>query len=412
MSTIYVSPGGNDAWSGASAAPVATLAGAVAKLPAEGGTIRLGPGTYLHEAEVAIDRPVRILGAGMDQTFIRGAQPSSWQVYIHHATGVRVRDLTFDVNDPCGTGERGAVRMEHVRDVEVRRVRFVRPSAVGLEVGVFDGGQFSTAIVNEDIRLRDCEFVDISPGSTREQALFFNTREISVRRCRFEGIEGGAAGIGLFQAVADVTVKDCAFLGVASNRGVGLYYGVTTRALRVERCAFVCNNGIFGGNGSDNAAIGVIPDDTHAVGILVQECWFLCGGDGRGLLLAAVNGAWVDRCRFLCCDGVALQIGREDTNPESPRPYDCTGIVVESCTFAHNNRLGLDPLLHPDVFFTHIPAGHDLQARISRCVFRNENPQWSLSAEPMINGQREVTGLLLEENDSERESALVLRTPS
>ena len=299
MMTIWVSPDGDDAAAGTFEAPVATLAGAVAKLPAEGGRIRLGPGVYPHGPEVTIDRPVRILGAGMDQTILRGAVNSSWQVYIHHAAGVRVRDLTFDVDDACGTGERGAVRMEHVRDVEVRRVRFVRPSAVGLEVGVFDGGQYSSAIVNEDIRVRDCEFVDISPGSTREQALFLNTRGLSVHRCR-----------------------------------------------------------------------------------------------------------------FLCCDGVALQIGREDTNPNNPRPYDCTGIVVESCTFAHNNRLGLDPLLHPDVFFTHIPEGHDLQARISRCVFRNANPKFSLSTEPAINNQRQVTGLVLEENDSDRESALVVLTPA
>ena len=412
MMTLWVRPDGDDAAAGTFEAPVATLAGAVAKLPAEGGRIRLGPGVYPHGPEVTIDRPVRILGAGMDQTILRGAVNSSWQVYIHHTAGVRVRDLTFDVDDACGTGERGAVRMEHVRDVEVRRVRFVRPSAVGLEVGVFDGGQYSSAIVNEDIRVRDCEFVDISPGSTREQALFLNTRGLSVHRCRFEGLTGVAAGIGLFQAVADATVSECAFLGATSSGGVGVYYSVTTRALRVERCVFVCSNGVFGGNGSDNAGLGELSNDTHAVGIIVQECWFFCGGDGRGLLLAAVNGAWVDRCRFLCCDGVALQIGREDTNPNNPRPYDCTGIVVESCTFAHNNRLGLDPLLHPDVFFTHIPEGHDLQARISRCVFRNENPLFSLSTEPAINNQRQVTGLVLELNDSDRESALVVLTPA
>lgn len=87
---IYVSPAGDDQAPGTAQAPVQTLARALT-LAAGGGHIILAPGTY-REGELTMQaggtlaQPLRIEGAGADQTIIRGSRVvTGW---VSHGGGV------------------------------------------------------------------------------------------------------------------------------------------------------------------------------------------------------------------------------------------------------------------------------------------------------------------------------------
>lgn len=423
MATIFVSPTGDDADDGHSPANAKrTIQAALDALTAVGGTVRLLAGTFELTDKVTLLGPTRFYGDGIDETFVRGAADGGDQFIGEGITGIHFVGLTLDVAI-YDTGVRNNINLGRVSDVTVSRVRFVCPSGWGLRIGCDNGDEEYSAYVNTNISVQDCEFVGTVPGHTTEQCVILNARDVRVTRCAFSEIAFKGIGLGLFQVVADALVTECTFSGVTPDVGTGAYYPVTGSSIRFDSCTFHCNNGIEGANGSDNAVESTSPghtdsrltDITRAVALSVTRCIFVTGGDGRGLRLGAVNGAWVFGCYFLCCDGVGLQIGLNGPGAvDDQRPRDCHGVRVEACSFAHNNRAHLDAVLHPDILVTFPPAGHDLQARISRCSFVNSSAaHHDLVVEPPdAVGLRPVSGLIFEDNVSAFVSLYTLVDPT
>ena len=96
---LYVSENGADTNPGTEAAPFRTVQAAVDAAPQEGCTIHVGVGTFIAKANVAapnpvllIEKPVTILGAGADKTFVSAAGAKRYVVRMKCA-GALLKDV-------------------------------------------------------------------------------------------------------------------------------------------------------------------------------------------------------------------------------------------------------------------------------------------------------------------------------
>ena len=99
--------------------PTQDLVGAIESLPATGGDLQLGPGTYTISSTIRLDRPIRLRGAGMGATIIRmdttlAAYNDSDMVRIT-SRYVSIEDLKLHGTGKSGLG-RGVVIQSRIAD--------------------------------------------------------------------------------------------------------------------------------------------------------------------------------------------------------------------------------------------------------------------------------------------------------
>lgn len=376
MTIWYVRENGDDASSGTSETLAKKTIKAAVDASAQGDVIDIGPGEFEVQAAVAIRHGLTLHGAGIRQTVVRGCLDYSHQFHAlssQRVVGLTFRDLTLDVANQAWdyAAQRTCIRVERVSDLLLERVRFVRPSAWAVVVGCGTPSSGTSADkarhYNQRVTVRGCEFVGLRPqefsgfgglprGSTLEQLLIFNTATVLIEDCDFRDVPPSASGLGLYQAVRNVTVRRCTFDG----SGVGAYYPITGRDISFEHCRFYGGAGITGARESDNP--GLHFKSTAAQGLRVLDCDFECRANAAALELGAVRGAWVCRCNFVGCLGISILVNRGRDLAQRKKvnvpqsgirrwiDYVCDDVHIDHCRFFDAGRFGNLPKIHGAVY--------------------------------------------------------------
>ncbi len=214
-----------------------------------GGTLRVLPGAYSHATEITIDRPVVVLGSGIDITILQLSANASLRCGLKSVTnGFAVKNITIKtVTPPVTNLEMSGIRCDlfgtavpvgqqfHVENVKVR----------GYNIGIFADGDNARRITNVTeknvdvqcsgpaadyigscLHVHRClkvaiEVFDLDKNATGEHGMYFS----EIENLRIKGgkirnaTRGGAWGIKMVTDVAgmnqsvwtfeDIDIEDC-----------------------------------------------------------------------------------------------------------------------------------------------------------------------------------------------------------
>jgi hypothetical protein len=246
----YVAQGGNDTNDGRSwGSAKATLGAAILALPAGGGIISVGDGTWVLAAPAGLAADTTIEGRGMDATTIQ-IDPAHWAAFDHDyligvAGGVdrancTVRDLTLDGNHRAG-------------------------GSAANQGGCISPGSHWLV---ERVRLHDCNYFKVfTAGKT-------GTR---ISKCRFTGYQGndnvGGGGLAGGALNHGVIVEDCIFEDDISGPGSnaidftnGDGYVIRNNQVRYGGNVFLegCTDSLVDGNHLAGGELGIQDDSGYS----------------------------------------------------------------------------------------------------------------------------------------------------
>jgi pectate lyase len=163
--TYYVDgSSGSDSNSGSAAAPWRTIDRALKSVPATGSKIEVAPGTYYASGtgyaftfarSASIDDPITLEAQVPGTVTIANGNPSNWTIgaWIHDASGLRVRNITFHVLAAVGQGA-DELLIENSNRIEIDHCTFLSTGSQGV---IVRGGDSNAAaedvwIVNNTFR--------------------------------------------------------------------------------------------------------------------------------------------------------------------------------------------------------------------------------------------------------------------
>lgn len=286
-----------------------SIADAIDDLPEEGGVIKLGAGTFRIDTRVDITKSVSLIGQGAHATTVTGGIDGDLMLRKSGEEDYEIlfRDIHFVVEN--GTG-RGCFAAEFVRNLSVIRCKFTNPNGFwSVYVGKF--GEVFPELINYNIRIIGCEFNGVA-DSTYEQLLVFCCKGVMVKDCTFHDIPGIAIGLGLYQYIDGLTVKNCSFSGTADGEGHGIYYADTTNNFTIIGTDFDIGKPIEGCNGPTGPEIGGpgLPGTIRANSILIENCDIRASGESACIQLGAVNSAEVKGCYLHNSLAYGILVGR------------------------------------------------------------------------------------------------------
>ncbi len=171
-------------------------------------------------------------------------------------------------------------------------------------------------------------------ASTYEQMLIYNARRVTIKETFFANLENVAIGLGLYQWLRDVTVRNCTFTGFAPDDGIGAYYSQTCRNFKFVNCHSQINTSIQGANFADNETF----PGRRAVEMSVVNCYVRAAGTGTGIQVGAVQTATVKGSLFWLAELFPLNIHRGN-GPDAKS----NSVTVKNNRFIdsnHSNGLG------------------------------------------------------------------------
>jgi hypothetical protein len=250
---VYVAATGADANDGKSpATPKLTIASAYAALPAGGGKIIVGAGSYLFTAPLNITKPNVSIEASGPVTFTRsaafiflvlqtgsdgfacrgitfdGASATAWAIQIQTSTRITVQECTF-INIPAG--QVGIAISGPASNIRIQRCTM---QILGLGVNI--APQVNPGNDISDVLVESCNF-DYANGIGVNVASVGTTagpRNIRIMGNHFRGTARGvslSSGVGFYQ-VQEVVISDNTFVSVDPGSG-GIGMISLTRAIDV-----------------------------------------------------------------------------------------------------------------------------------------------------------------------------------
>jgi len=309
-------------------------------------------GTYALDGAIDIGAGAKLYGSGIGKSTL--LQTSSGPAHVIDALststkgGIEIVGLTID----CNGVDAGFVA-QYVSNISIRYCEFKNSPFWPVNIGKSDDPTVST-IVNDQIEILGCSFSNIT--QTYEHLLIFNSTNVVVRDCHFEGAPDGN-GLGFWQNVDRADVVNCVF----NNLSVGAYYSLSTNNIRFSGCSFTnCTSGLRGANLSDHGNFGA----THAYNISVSDCTFK-SNSGTPCQLGAVNGGIVSGCVFDTNNEFGLLV--DDGAIIEPYNAQCYNLTISDCLFFNNNESNITSQTAPGVRFAAI--GGSIGATISGCQF-------------------------------------------
>lgn len=201
----------------------------------EGDTIEIDEGTYVLSAQLVVDKPITLKGAGPDKTFIDGG----WDgVTKKSGPGVRCLKLNSANAKVC--------------DLTIRRAYSSSTSKTVLGIGLFidtNGGTVENCVISNCCRgVRHAAAVGVYMNSAN--AVLKNCI-VSGNECYYNGNDPNDYNFGVGVWVCKGVVSDCVIEGNTSNhqyaKGAGVYMEtseafVTRSVVRGNSLSYVDNN--------------------------------------------------------------------------------------------------------------------------------------------------------------------------
>lgn len=251
---------------------------AILKLPAAGGTIYLGPGTFTVENRVKITNNVRLIGSGIYTTTVKRADSTDAAFaggvvrFETSQSNMALSDLTVDGNiagnNAAADTLSGNIFGRQVTNVLVERVRSIQATRAGIQ---FDSNVDGTRCANIDIF--DCIVDDCGQYGIEVD----NAENVNIRGCFVKRTADN--GIGLTWGGRNATTTHCRYVRVENNyvnrssAPTEVYNGITLVGTQTGR-AFLIN--------AQGASSSVISNNIFWDNSLTRESATSGGDDGIG----------------------------------------------------------------------------------------------------------------------------------